>query len=77
MSWNYRVMTLDEGKTYGIHEVYYREDGSLRLYSAEPMDPHGDTVEELQRDLEYMQKALGKPVLSPKDFPVPGPHDNA
>jgi hypothetical protein len=67
MSWNYRVMTLDNGKSYGIHEVYYKEDGTLSMYS-DSIDPYGESIEELENDLKLMLKAFKKDVLTPEDF---------
>jgi len=35
MSWNYRVIKQEDGDEshYGIHEVYYNDDGSLFCYT--------------------------------------------
>jgi hypothetical protein len=69
MSWNYRVMTLNKGESYGIHEVYYREDGALWMYSANEISPYGEDIDELRKNLKWMTDALEKPVLTPQDFP--------
>lgn len=67
MHWNHRVMRqhfdgTDE-VTYGIREVFYNDDGSIDGWTAEPIDPHGETVEELRADLERMLACLDRPVL--------------
>lgn len=62
MSWNYRVIENLDG--FGIYEVYYDDDGSICNISAEPMEPYGETVEELKRDVAAMNAAFDKPVLS-------------
>lgn len=46
-----------------IFEVHYYEDGRIRGYSAEPMSPTGETVEELRGNCGLYLAALGKPVL--------------
>ena len=66
MSWDYRVIKhVRQGESWlEIHEAYYEkgedEPGSWTEESVKPM---GETVEELQKDLEYMLQALEKPVL--------------
>lgn len=74
MSWNHRVikqayLCYDEYETiFGIHEVYYNEDGSLRNYTTDPVAPIGADMDELRWTLEKMLMALDKPVLTHEDF---------
>lgn len=71
MSWNHRVVrhkTTDtfDGKEevyYLIHEVYYNSDGSVCSMTKEGMAPHGETLDELKKDLEWMTSSLAHPVL--------------
>ena len=65
MIWNYRVIRKVEKEeyTFGIHEVYYKEDGTVEGWTENHGGPFGETVEELQRKLELMKTALDKPVL--------------
>jgi hypothetical protein len=65
MSWNYRVLRQEyNGEPYyTIHEVYYRKNGSIRMWSEDAMDPGGSTPEELASDLSMMQEAFNKPIL--------------
>lgn len=65
--WNYRIMTLDKGATWGIHEVYYDEDGKPNGYTENPQEPYGETLDELKNDLLYMLRAFEKPILTPED----------
>jgi len=75
VTWNYRVVkktntgydNLEE--YYGIHEVYYSEEGVPEMVTVEPVGPAGDTLEELKQDLAYMLEALKKPVLDYEDIP--------
>ena len=79
MGWNYRVLRhasnskgqAGEDAWYAIHEVYYRRDdvddsqvtsGEVG-YSADPVSPAAESVDDLQRGLAQMVEALGKPVL--------------
>lgn len=67
--WNYRVIKkhfespYEKEFRYGIHEAYYDDEGRIISISVEPMDPHGDTPEELAEDMKYMALALEKPIL--------------
>lgn len=67
MSWNYRVIITDN-LNHNIHEVYYKEDGSLWMYTENPVSPYGENLKELKLDLEMMLQALSKPALVPSDF---------
>lgn len=75
MTWNYRVVkksntgydNLDE--YYGIHEVYYDDDGKPEMVTVDPVGAAGDTLEELKHDLAYMIAALDMPVLNYEDIP--------
>lgn len=85
MSWNHRVVRHknprpydeDDKYYYRIHEVYYREDGSIWAMTKESVEPHGLTVEELEEDLRWMLKALRKPVLDYDMEFSPSPYDEA
>lgn len=62
MTWNYRVCK-SEIDGYGIYEVYYREDGSIRAWSEDAIEPYGETFEELVEDFKYMSGAFAKEVI--------------
>lgn len=66
MSWNYRIVKKIENNEcfYGIHEVYYHKDGSFRTCTVNPIEPFGETVDELKKDIELMMKAFELPVLN-------------
>ena len=61
MTWEYRVMLRDD--ELAIYEVYYYEDGRVQGYSATPVFPAGETIEELRLNCELYVAALQKPVL--------------
>ena len=85
MSWNYRVIagrkeTHSTGEVYtpyGIHEVYYSDEGvpthmssaSVDLtYWSEDEETDSDVVKKMRLDLGYMLEALDKPILSHELF---------
>ena len=70
MSWNYRVikrtfkkLSQEELFFYYIHEAYYDKENRVNSISLNPLEPHGDTVEDLKKDLELMLEAFNKPIL--------------
>jgi hypothetical protein len=69
MTWQYRVMRREfplrakrKEVVYGIHEVYTSPKG----WTADPVEPHGETLEELKKDFEMMGEAFKLPVLDYK-----------
>lgn len=60
MSWNHRVWLEKFGDEsfYTIRETYYNTKGDVTACSAEPDEPHGGTLEELQESLRRMTKAV-------------------
>ena len=75
MHWNHRVIKKEcrndaDETTYGIHEVYYNNNGVPTMCTEEPIRLLGDSVKDLKETLERMMKALDNPVLDyDKDFP--------
>ncbi len=65
MTWNYRVIKQvhPTGATYEIYEVYYDEQGDIKFLTKDPINPHGETIAELENDLKHMQQALALPIL--------------
>jgi hypothetical protein len=59
--WNYRVMVKDG--QFGVHEVFYTDDGVITGYTAQPVFPRAESAEELAKELGRYQRALGEPVL--------------
>lgn len=66
MYWNHRVVQyrndLDGDPYYEIVECHYNDDGGIVGYT-EGVSVGGDSVAELYESLEYMKRALDKPVL--------------
>jgi hypothetical protein len=75
MTWNHRVIKSiydvvgqPDEISYAVHEVYYDEDGKPTSYTKEPVFPCGDTLEELQQEIERFAEAARNPVLTDADF---------
>ncbi len=69
--WNYRVIrTLghDGVPYYGIHEVYYNEEGKPTAMTENAVDVGGDTKSEIKSVLNGMKRALSKKILNPGDI---------
>lgn len=69
-TWNYRVIrrSCPNGgqPTYQIHEVYYREDGSIDCWTQAPVEPLGTTEAQLRNDIHAFLAAFRMPVLEEK-----------
>lgn len=71
MSWNYRVfrttsvhpITGDEFSWYDIREAYYNGNPEPSGYSLTPDPVCGNSLEELQWQLQSMLEAISKPVV--------------
>lgn len=61
--WNYRILRQPNG-TLAIHEVYYDNKGNPKLWTSEPVDVGGETLDDLRAELKYMQFALKRPILT-------------
>jgi hypothetical protein len=64
--WNYRVLRKNHPEgitTYHVHEVTYDDDGSIMGWSVEPVEPFGESVEDLQADVHYFLQAFRRPIL--------------
>jgi hypothetical protein len=60
--WNYRLM--QKNGQVAVHEVFYAEDGAITGYTADPVSPRADTVEELVEEFRRYERALSEPVLN-------------
>ena len=56
MTWNYRVVSKDG--QYGVHEVYYDEQGEPTSVSESSVVPVADSVAELRECLETLLAAF-------------------
>jgi len=63
MSWNYRIVEYEHGAGFGLHEVYYDDDGEPDAMSQHPAGFVGETVDELNEALTMAKRAAERPVL--------------
>lgn len=52
MTWNYRIVKYRDGSGWGVHEVYYDEEGQARAMTTLPVGFTAETKGELKRMLE-------------------------
>lgn len=73
MSWNYRIIEtrFDTESRFGIHEVFYYEDGSIRCWTESPVDVSWcvDDFDDPRIILDRMREAFDKPILYVDDLP--------
>lgn len=65
MSLEFRVM--NRRGELAIYEVYYRDDGTVQGFSADPTFPSGDTIGALRENCDQYLASLEKPVLDYDD----------
>ncbi len=71
MTWNYRVVKTvhEDGYTsYGIHEVFYDDDGLPCACTQDPIDVFADSEQELREVYNMMKEAFEQAVLTDEDF---------
>jgi hypothetical protein len=68
-TWNFRIISKKVGKSisYSIHEVYY-ENGNITSWTKNPCRMFGESINELEKDLERMARAFIEPVLDYNDL---------
>lgn len=77
MSWDYRVIRAaaaecEEGYDFAIYECYYDHNGKIWGLTEEPVNPYGESQEELTKDLQLMLEATTKPILNISELPEAG-----
>ena len=68
MNWDYRVFFEDGG--YTIRTVYHDEKGAIAAFSEKETAPYGESLVELQEELNQLLAALKKQVISADDVPA-------
>jgi len=72
MSWNYRVFRHKstcgtDYQSFTIHECYYDSKGVPNGWTKDPIEPFGNTLEELENCCKMILKAFKEPVLEYND----------
>ena len=70
MTWNYRVVKYSDGSGYGLHEIYYDDDGVEISMTKAPASFAGETPEKLQESItRAMADMLRRPIFNePKSW---------
>jgi hypothetical protein len=66
VTWNFRILyhDKDEYPWYGVHEVFYNEDGNIYTYTENAMDLIGETEEYVKSYVDMVQKDINRlPIL--------------
>lgn len=68
MKWNYRVMyhhpnVANTEGWYAIHEVYYKEDGSVEGWAESASDTYCEDINDMQDMVDKMMQGTAKAVL--------------
>ncbi len=64
--WTLQIIYHDKEKYpwYGVHEIFYNDDGSIYAYTEDAMDVTGETVEELKEYAQMIVNDINKaPIL--------------
>lgn len=64
--WDYRIIHYDDDELggYGIHEVYYTDDGAPQLVTVEPAGiVFDDEMETFRQATHLIRRAWNKPIL--------------
>ncbi len=79
MTWNYRIIrhkdpASETGEYYAIHEVFYDDiDNGVTITESlsvtqEPVALHGESMDDLLRNLEQQKQAFTRATLNFEDF---------
>ena len=70
MTWNHRVLAHErKGElTFGIHEVFYNDDGIPDMCTEDAVGVVGDNLAGISQTLRLMLSALIEPILNYTDF---------
>lgn len=76
--WDYRIMRrVENGEpVFGIHEVFYDDDGRVERWTESPVAPDGEgaaSLDELRRDFEAQRRAFDLPPLDFETGAEPAP----
>lgn len=68
-TWNHRVIKTKDGTEdwYGIHEVYYDEDGKAYGWTSKPVEVAGNSIHDLRKTLEQMLECLNKEIIDDRE----------
>jgi len=65
-SWSYRVVKKEGA--FGIHEVYYDDEGRENMCTENPIDMYGESADDLEFMIREFKVAMKQPWLSYENF---------
>jgi hypothetical protein len=70
MSWSYRIVKTNVGGVswFGVHEVYYDDEGKPTMVSQESVSLEEETVDDLDFLIGKIKIAMKQPILNYEDF---------
>ncbi|MEM1041893.1 MAG: hypothetical protein AAGI91_04620 [Bacteroidota bacterium] len=68
--WGYRVVRHEGETALFVHEAYYDHREGLLGIANRPAHTCGDTMEELEENIELISQALNEPTLNYADYAV-------
>jgi hypothetical protein len=75
MSWNYRLVRYRDGSGYGLHEIFYDDDGQPTGMTEQPIsfscDRNEDAVKEISEALKLaLNDVTNRPIFDePAEWP--------
>lgn len=60
MTWNYRIVEYADGSGFGLHEVYYDDDGNEDAMTANPAGFVGESAEDIRGSLMFAKRDANK-----------------
>jgi len=66
MSWSYRVVKKED--IYGIHEVYYDDDGKPDMCTENSITMDANSADDLEWMIKQFKIAMNQPWLNYTDF---------
>ena len=71
MTWNYRIVRYPTGDSYGLHEVFYGDDGEPTYMSEQPCGFVCGEDEGIEGIIDQLQNAIKdaktKPIFDPPE----------
>ena len=70
MSWSYRIVKkkIGDATSYGIHEVFYDDDGKPSMCDEDPITMDAESADDLEWMTKQFRVALKQPWLKYEDF---------
>ena len=64
MNWDYRIIRYADGAGYGLHEVYYDDDGEIDMMTEDAVGARGDTPADVVETLLMMLRDARRDLMN-------------